>query len=740
MRLSLPILVAFFMFANGVQASPETEPLVLVKNGVGRAVLVLPLNADGKEKSAANELVAYIEKISGAKLPIVTEGEPVAGDVRILLGAAAGDMITPEEITEALGPRNDEMNGREGFVIKTRGNTLAIRGVRSVGISHGVYEVLERLGCRWFWPGPMGEVVPRNKTVALPRVNDIQSPSFDMRTFWFSGDHGVGQFSVPWSSRVRLSHNYGHSSAHTPHPDIKDPKASEIKANEILASGGGGKWVSLGWADNYAFVTKEQAKGRPHEWNPEVYYATDTLMAYYNGVAERVTAKHKDKLFGFLAYMNYLMPPTANKVHPSLSPMIAPIEQCPLHVPYSGKCWERDLLFDAIKTWGGLSRKVFIYDYEPGFLVSGNIPWPCVTRQKVEIPLLYKYGVRGFLHQSQLSIMNQGPNLYIMAKLMWDAGADVNALLDDYYSKLFGPAAESVRTYWDRLEEMVHNSPVHQHEDEIAKIVYPIEKIKALGKFVSQAETLAQTGIVRQRLQVIRYGYDNLMLYLRMRQAEDQADFALAVRLAQQQRELHEEADNFDTVIYKMGDLNENNENRRHLTGGYVTQNNERLVRTDGTKGRLVDMLPESWAFRTDSQDRGIKKKWYLPGIQSSDHRQIRITRVWEAEGLLDGEGHGYDGPGWYRTDLTVPEQFAGKKVLLNFGGVFGSMMIWLDGKLVAERPYKDPWWINAYNTSFDVDISEAVTPGRKSVLVIRVVNDFEWGGIFRRVFAWSPN
>ena len=67
-------------------------------------------------------------------------------------------------------------------------------------------------------------------------------------------------------------------------------------------------------------------------------------------------------------------------------------------------------------------------------------------------------------------------------------------------------------------------------------------------------------------------------------------------------------------------------------------------------------------------------------------------------------------------------------------------MMIWLDGKLVAERPYKDPWWTNFHNTNFDIDISEAVTPGKESVLVIRVQNDFEWGGIYRRVFAWSPN
>ena len=74
----------------------------------------------------------------------------------------------------------------------------------------------------------------------------------------------------------------------------------------------------------------------------------------------------------------------------------------------------------------------------------------------------------------------------------------------------------------------------------------------------------------------------------------------------------------------------------------------------------------------------------------------------------------------------------------LNFGGVFGSMQIWIDGVLVADRPYQDPWWYNAYNQYFDIDITGAVTVGESNELVIRVDNDFEWGGIYRRIFAWS--
>ena len=740
MRSRIAVLMVLLYLAGcGEGAADAAGPLVLVKDGQARAVVVVPQNADEREQTAAKELAAYIKKISGADLPIVTQGEELGRGVRILLGGVAKGIITAGELRQALGSRDDDLNCRDGFVIKTGPNVLAISGIRSTGTLFGAYAVLERLGCRWFWPGELGEVVPKNATISLEQFSSIQSPSFDYRTFWFSGDHQAGPLSKPWGMRVRLSQDYQYVASHTDHPDIKDPRAGQIKADQIIASGPGGKWVTLGWSDSYADVTEEQGLGRVHEWNPQVWFATDTLIAYYNDVAERVNKKYPEKRFGFLAYMNYLLPPTEHEVNPSLAPMVAPIEQCPLHAPYGGKCWQRDLLFDGIKKWCELSDKVFIYDYEPGFLVSGKVPWPCVNRVRVEVPLLGKWGLRGFLHQSQLSLMNQGPNLYVMAKLMWDAEADVDALLDDYYSKLFGPAAQPVRAYWDALEEMTINSPVHQHEEEIAKIVYPLDKVRPLGRFIEQAEAAADSEVIRRRVKVIRYSYDNLMLYLQMREAEDRVEFVEAARLAERQFELHKEADAFDTAIYKMGDLNLNDEDHRHLTGGYIMQNKERQAMIDGTTGELVAMLPDSWSFTTDPEDEGLAEKWFAAETDTSNWQSIRVSRVWEAQGLQDEMGHGYDGAGWYRIEFDVPQRFAGRDMKLDFGGAYGSVKVWLNGQECGERIRKKLWWFFGYNTNFDIDLTEAIKPGQKNVLVVRVHNEFEWGGIYRRVFVYSP-
>ena len=46
-----------------------------------------------------------------------------------------------------------------------------------------------------------------------------------------------------------------------------------------------------------------------------------------------------------------------------------------------------------------------------------------------------------------------GPLYYIMAQLAWNPAADADAVLSDYYTRAFGPAAPQVREYFEELEE-----------------------------------------------------------------------------------------------------------------------------------------------------------------------------------------------------------------------------------------------------------------------------------------------
>ena len=760
MVLRVTLLTLVIAVCGCAKAPDETESVILVEEGVAKAVVVLPENANIHEQQAAQELVAYIEKISGARLPTISAGQDAKGQnlTKILIGSAATDagVISVSDIEQARGDRQNTLYPPDGFVLRVTPTMVALSGVRSDGTLFAAYELLERLGCRWFFPGELGEVIPQAKTVKIKVCKTVQWPSFESRQVRFTGephpaensrnDNGdTGQARTQWLRHNRLSLEMDNPDRLWQYISFKDPddpaelEAPVKRATDFFKANPQKTWFSMGWADSNAMVTEDQALGIQHVWDKR-YNATDAVVAFTNKATRKVLEQFPGRNISILAYMNYMIPPISVKPDPSLGIYIAPIEACRRHVAGSGQCWQRDAVMQIVKTWCELSDKVSVYDYEPAFLVDGGVPMPCVSRLRVELPLMHKYGLRGYHSQTQLSVMNTGPSMYIRSRLFWNVNCNIDALLDEYYAKLFGPSAGPVREYWDALEYMFHNGPGHQHEDEIVKTIYPIEKVEKLRRHILAAEKTANTDLIRRRVQMIRFSFDNLMLYLQMRQAEDEADFAKAKQLAERMMEFHLEIEAVDPVFYKIGDLDRGTEDYPHMTGGWIAQNRNRLVRTDGTMGKLLAMLPDKWQFKTDPHDEGIIFRWFEPGHSTRDWETIRTSRIWEVQGYEDKVGHGYDGVAWYRTTANIPAEFAGRPIKLNFGGVFGKMLIWVNGQFVAYRPFKLPWWLGDYNVTYDIDVSSAIKSGQDNTIVIRVDNEFEWGGIFRRVFAWSPN
>lgn len=174
-------IVTSFFAATPMLNLPSEASLTLVKNRAAQSTIVI---ADGA-KEAAGVLQSYIERITGAELPIYTEDEDIAG-AQILVGHC--EAVTALSITPPSGVTS-QMN-EEGFVIERVGNDLVISGNEDShyrGTVSGVYHFLEMLGCRWFFPGAYGEVVPQMPTIAVSALNIEERPSFCFRNIWYSG-------------------------------------------------------------------------------------------------------------------------------------------------------------------------------------------------------------------------------------------------------------------------------------------------------------------------------------------------------------------------------------------------------------------------------------------------------------------------------------------------------------------------------------------------------------------------
>ena len=112
------------------------------------------------------------------------------------------------------------------------------------------------------------------------------------------------------------------------------------------------------------------------------------------------------------------------------------------------------------------------------------------------LPLYHSSGVVGFTTEGHSTYLRTGLNYYIRTILMWDVNADVDALVDDFHARFFGPAANPMKRFTEEVETLLAASPEympwHQRLGDWTRI-YPQEKTRRLGKHLSLASELADT-------------------------------------------------------------------------------------------------------------------------------------------------------------------------------------------------------------------------------------------------------
>jgi hypothetical protein len=155
-----------------------------------------------------------------------------------------------------------------------------------------------------------------------------------------------------------------------------------------------------------------------------------------------------------------------------------------------------------------------------------------------------------------------------------------------------------------------------------------------------------------------------------------------------------------------------------------------------GPRGDLVAALPVEWSFRTDPNNDGLVAGWFEPG-GGTDWKTIETTRCWEAQGYQDEKTlRGYNGFAWYRTRFNVPAQFKGRRIKLFIGGINNQGWCWVNGEIADQIPNHPGYMRWRYH--YEIDVTDQVHFGADNELTIRVLNDDNFGGIFRRSFVYA--
>jgi beta-galactosidase len=158
------------------------------------------------------------------------------------------------------------------------------------------------------------------------------------------------------------------------------------------------------------------------------------------------------------------------------------------------------------------------------------------------------------------------------------------------------------------------------------------------------------------------------------------------------------------------------------------------------TRGGSVP-FDDDWRFR-----RGGAQGAEAADFDDSRWRRLDLPHDWGVEDL-PGKGTPFDpaavsqvnggftvgGTGWYRKSFDVPASEKGKRVRIQFDGVYMNAEVWLNGQRVGEHPY-------GY-TSFWFDLTDKVKFGGRNVIAVKVRNEGEnsrWysgSGIYRHVW-----
>ena len=513
------------------RTAPAGKPVELVREGRPLAMIV----AAGKEMElAAKELQSHVELATGAKLPIAAAASEGASIV-----------LAEGEAAQAYGIDVEKMPA-EGFVIRTVPNGVVIAGRNALW---GVYEFLERVvGVRWYFPGDLGRAVPRLSSLAIKPVWLAGAPVFRKRENWPANYPG----GVELHRRLRGGQSWPHRIAcHTP---IGWPKYYADRPELFQLRGDGSRETSMLCYSNPATLqqylttieeyyagkyTDDKGKVAPGPWGwfpPDEHVISvspndapvtcrcdlcrakwdaaagplgeaSALMAdFVTRLAGEVKKRWPDKVVTYLAYSNYTIPPKGARFPGNVEVHVCGMRGLANYKETAVARSEQEIL-DGWQRISGRPLQNWHY-----------ICWP---DDSTTAPYLFPHVLQSFYKRNRGKTVgtfingagNHWPrhhvSLYAWMKVMWNPDFPVDAAIDEYCRRMYGPAAKTMRRLlqtqmdgWEKSRWKLlpggHNvSPKSVHEES-----YPPALVRQMDALLAQARReVGGDDLARQRLE-----------------------------------------------------------------------------------------------------------------------------------------------------------------------------------------------------------------------------------------------
>ncbi|HWL50965.1 MAG TPA: DUF4838 domain-containing protein [Chthoniobacteraceae bacterium] len=749
-------LSAIGLALPGMLAAQE---FTLVRNHEAKAVVVIS-NREEVEKfsprgetrllETAEELISLVEQMSGVRLDLVRrdpslvlsreeEQKLYQGKAPIYLGEMALSKIPSADLKKAVAEK-------AGFLISASPEALAIAGGTPRGTEIGVHALLEGFGVRWYFPGHLGTVIPKAERLAVPVGERLEHPSFQARHFaqirqsdeWVRHQRTGGPY-FPGAHTLKL----GRGISPETHPELyalvdgvrkgpqhclSNPETLRLAvdyARTYFREHPEEPWLGMGPADASGYCQCSGCTALDGgDWDPfsNEISVTDRYLWFFNRILEGLHDEFPEKKIAFYIYHNYLRPPVKVQPDPKIVGALAPIGLCRIHGLNNPLCPEKGYLKALVEKWRGLLPELYERSYwfnlaDPGMLFIQ------MHRLGDEIKWYASQGIKGFRTEVTEQWAFQGPSLWIAGKLMWNAASDVDALLDDFCEHLFGPAAGPMKSYFTCLDAALRDADHHTGSAFDLLRFYPEPVRQKAEGYLKQAQAVATASPYRERLEVFAEGFRFNEAFASM----------ITHRDAQEWQAAEKELKAMDEIAARLRACNPplvSNHPEAFLRRFFRLPVEQGHARSSGGN-RVVAPLVDEWEMLLDPQSVGEDLRYFSPRAKGGNWRKTpTFSTTWSELGLRY-----YKGLAWFRQEITVPRESAGKRMFLWCGGVDETARIWVNGKRVGTSP-------SSAFTPFEVDATNAVVEGRNLVVLCvanRRVDELGTGGITAPGFLYLP-
>lgn len=325
---------------------------------------------------AASELQSYLQRISD-RAPDILQIPPADGAPHIALQYEAGT--------------------GDGFVRQAAEDGIRLIGRSPRGLLFGVYDLLEELGCRWYYPGALGERIPRHLTIMLPAGVKDEIPRLAGRGLILGHELYLAEAAdwIAWAARNRLNYVFFHpfpprswgGQYEKAYQRVRHEAAEALQLRSMTLEYGGHLLAdllprrlfrrhreafrfdgrrrtanhNLCVSSDFAVATVRQQAARFFQAHPEVdvfhiwpddvvgggwcacpdcadLSPSDQALLILNEIADVLHELRPDALISFLAYHDTRLAPKAVKPRQNVVLLYAPRERCYAHTLSDRAC------------------------------------------------------------------------------------------------------------------------------------------------------------------------------------------------------------------------------------------------------------------------------------------------------------------------------------------------------------------------------------------------------------------